>query len=584
MNTTCTNGIGTARAYIERGWSPVPIPPREKAPTIKNWQNLRLTTSQVSLFAGDRNIGVLLGAPSGLLVDVDLDHPLAVELADRYLPTTGAEFGRASKQRSHRLYRLTAPADTQKWQTSDRKMIVELRGTGCQTVFPHSTHPSGERIDWSIDGEPAQVDPDTLRQACAALAAEVLHQLGETSEHKRNESPRRNGSVGHGSRAKIVDRARKYIGKMPPGISGQGGHDATLAAACELFRFGLTDSEAAAVLDEFNQRCEPQWSDKELAHKLDDAREKVTAAGEFGSRLGGTKRTPKRSRNEPGSSCKRDDIDVSRLNFPEVPLPSSETTIRESAEALAKLLAETGRFFTRGSVPMRMTKDDDGQPILEPIRPAALCSDLESVARLVKAVKSDDGFELVPANCSESNARLILGADVFRAALPPINIVSRCPVLLQRGDQLVAVVGYDRESGVFASGSVDQDISFDLARQMFCDLFLDSSFTTPGDRARALAAVITPAMVAGNLLRGRAPIDLGEADQSQAGKGFRNKLTAAIYGCTPRMITQRSGGVGSLNETFDKALIGGAFIIAFDNLRGRLDLPSLESFLTEDTY
>jgi hypothetical protein len=42
--------------------------------------------------------------------------------------------------------------------------------------------------------------------------------------------------------------------------------------------------------------------------------------------------------------------------------------------------------------------------------------------------------------------------------------------------------------------------------------------------------------------------------------------------------------VGSIQESFDAALVAGACIVSFDNLRGKLDLPGLESFQTEDTY
>jgi len=45
-----------------------------------------------------------------------------------------------------------------------------------------------------------------------------------------------------------------------------------------------------------------------------------------------------------------------------------------------------------------------------------------------------------------------------------------------------------------------------------------------------------------------------------------------------------AGGVGSLEETFSTALIRGNNFISIDNVRGALDSPSLESFLTEDTY
>jgi hypothetical protein len=78
---------------------------------------------------------------------------------------------------------------------------------------------------------------------------------------------------------------------------------------------------------------------------------------------------------------------------------------------------------------------------------------------------------------------------------------------------------------------------------------------------------------------------MGEADDSQAGKGFRNKLTAAVYGVTIKVITQQpNSGVGSLKESFDATVVEGHSLICLDNLRGKLDLPAIESFATEDSY
>ncbi len=97
--------------------------------------------------------------------------------------------------------------------------------------------------------------------------------------------------------------------------------------------------------------------------------------------------------------------------------------------------------------------------------------------------------------------------------------------------------------------------------------------------------LITPTLIFGGLLNGRAPIDLGEADKSQSGKGYRNKLVGAIHNTTPKIIAQRAkGGVGSIQESFDAALVAGASFISIDNFRGKLDLPGIESFLTEDQY
>ena len=79
-------------------------------------------------------------------------------------------------------------------------------------------------------------------------------------------------------------------------------------------------------------------------------------------------------------------------------------------------------------------------------------------------------------------------------------------------------------------------------------------------------------------------MDLGEADASQTGKGYRNKLTAALYRHSPKTVTQRRGGVGSLEETFSTALIKGYCFISLDNIRGEIDSPAIESFLTEDSF
>ena len=72
-------------------------------------------------------------------------------------------------------------------------------------------------------------------------------------------------------------RARAYLASLPPAISGSGGHNTTFLAACWLARFGLTDQEALPLLRDYNRRCRPPWTEKELAHKLRDARRAVAA-------------------------------------------------------------------------------------------------------------------------------------------------------------------------------------------------------------------------------------------------------------------------------------------------------------------
>lgn len=103
----------------------------------------------------------------------------------------------------------------------------------------------------------------------------------------------------------LLESCRRAINALPPAISGQGGHNATFFAACEICRWGLQDEQALHVLSEYNQRCEPPWTSKELEHKLHDAKEKVTAAGEFGSRQeGATKNGRNNSEGSPAAIIK----------------------------------------------------------------------------------------------------------------------------------------------------------------------------------------------------------------------------------------------------------------------------------------
>jgi hypothetical protein len=68
-------------------------------------------------------------------------------------------------------------------------------------------------------------------------------------------------------------RARKYLEVIPGAVAGQDGHRDTFRVACKLVKgFGLNDAHTIALMTEWNQRCEPPWSERELAKKVQNAR------------------------------------------------------------------------------------------------------------------------------------------------------------------------------------------------------------------------------------------------------------------------------------------------------------------------
>jgi hypothetical protein len=74
-------------------------------------------------------------------------------------------------------------------------------------------------------------------------------------------------------------------------------------------------------------------------------------------------------------------------------------------------------------------------------------------------------------------------------------------------------------------------------------------------------------------------VDVAEANESQSGKTYRQKVLAAIYGEAPEVATQIKG-IGGGDEPFFNALCRGRPFIQFDNCRGKIDSPSVEAFIT----
>lgn len=164
------------RGYLRRGWQTVPIRPRSKNPRHIDWTALRISEDEIGrYFQEDDNVGLLLGAPSGGLTDVDLDAPQAVALASSsFLPKTSRTHGRPSRPKSHLLYVADPVPAPMKFKDSDGACLVELRSRGQQTVVPPSIHPSGERISWVQSGQPGLVDGGRLHRCVARLASCAL--------------------------------------------------------------------------------------------------------------------------------------------------------------------------------------------------------------------------------------------------------------------------------------------------------------------------------------------------------------------------------------------------------------------------
>jgi hypothetical protein len=78
----------------------------------------------------------------------------------------------------------------------------------------------------------------------------------------------------------ITERASRYVARMDAAVSGAGGHDATFAVACALVHgFSLGESDAMSIMQEYNARCAPAWSERDLAYKLRSAANSHSSKG-----------------------------------------------------------------------------------------------------------------------------------------------------------------------------------------------------------------------------------------------------------------------------------------------------------------
>lgn len=129
----------------------------------------------------------------------------------------------------------------------------------------------------------------------------------------------------------VFERARKYLAKVPPAVSGQGGHNQTFHAACVLVvGFDLPEADATTLLLEWNERCVPPWEERDIIRKISEAAKQPGPRGEL-------RDTPLPGWNG-GASTRSRPVDDD---------PGSRAADEPSAESLALTDMGNGERFAR---------------------------------------------------------------------------------------------------------------------------------------------------------------------------------------------------------------------------------------------
>jgi hypothetical protein len=178
VNDRVASLLSEARNAYALGATLIPVPFKSKKPVIENWSKRGYSLDQIESHidnnSGETNLGILLGEASNGIIDIDLDCPEAIALAPNFLLETRT-FGRQSKPKSHYLYRVVYELPNTKKYEHDG-MMLELRSTRCQTLYPASMNPSGEIVEWDGSGDETirKITADELIELTDELAARAL--------------------------------------------------------------------------------------------------------------------------------------------------------------------------------------------------------------------------------------------------------------------------------------------------------------------------------------------------------------------------------------------------------------------------
>lgn len=171
--------LSAALAYLERGWSIIPISTDDKRPARrwKTYQSKPPTTSTLQAWFGNGSmfgIGVIFGDVSRGLASRDFDGMTGYERWAHDFPELAGSLPTVETRRGRHVYFRAAPdritaLRTRLGKADSRGAIPfadgELRcGCGCYSVLPPSRHPSGVTYRWIVPlpaGELPVIDPLT---------------------------------------------------------------------------------------------------------------------------------------------------------------------------------------------------------------------------------------------------------------------------------------------------------------------------------------------------------------------------------------------------------------------------------------
>jgi hypothetical protein len=407
--------------------------------------------------------------------------------------------------------------------------------------------------------------------------------------------------------ASVVERARKYLATMNASVSGQRGHDTAFAAACALvLGFGLDQETALQLLmGEWNERCQPPWSEHELRHKVrsadqqegernylrDAKRERFNATGAAHQPSHNGNGRAHGLADRPADSIAATSRKSGQGHLPKIDAGCHDLP-KVTAEAWSAVrLANAPPFLFRYSgLPTRLEHDDRAELVPRPLDEDRMRHVLARVADWTKQKKIGEELAEVPAMPPRDVVRDVLATpDV---ALPVVTRFVPAPVFakdgslqIEPGYHAASKTYYEPAAGFTMPSVPERPTQDDVARAralLLDELLVDFPFVGPAEKAHALAALLLP--FARDLIEGPTPLHLIE--KPTPGTGATLMVDMLAYPMTGRPIPAMTEGrdEDEWRKRVTAKLLSASLFLLIDNLRRRLDSAAVASAITSPTW
>jgi hypothetical protein len=450
------------------------------------------------------------------------------------------------------------------------------------------------------------VTESQLRTVVAELTPAPAPQQGfdlaEEIERKRQRREPEPGAAGFrvpdtAALPDVEARAIKYLEKCEPSVSGKRGHDKAIKAACKIGPgFDLPPATALRLLrEDFNPRCEPPWSEKELEHKVSEAYKIETRRGWLKDEppkngrangrhsAGGSGQPPPGENSSPPPGDDRAVISLTADLHKTVDASAAALVARDSVFTRAAELVHVVKHKANGGEPKGVRRAE-GTPIICAMGEATARTMLSRVARFRRwDARAKDWLWTTPPR---DIAAAVLGLREYPDARDLAGVIE-APTVRPDGS-LLREPGYDAATGfLYVPSAVYPAIpdrptkaEAQAAAEKLLYVACDFPFETEHDKAAWLSSVLS--VVGRGGIAGPVPAFLATANVAGTGKSRLAELAGLI--ATGR--APAADGYVADDAEMDKRLtsvaIAGDRCVVFDNAQSgsAVGCPSLDRAVT----